>query len=85
VADYRSEEDMLADFISECVSLNEPPRTTLLHGELFAKYQHWAEEAGVRYTLPRRGLAKALRERGWRGDDKGGQLKWYGVRLQEVR
>ena len=85
VADYRSEEDMLADFVSECVSLNEPPRTTLLHSELFRKYEDWAENAGVRYPLSKRGLTKALRERGWRGDDRSGQAKWYGVRLREAR
>jgi putative DNA primase/helicase len=84
VAGYRSEEDMLADFIDERVRLNEP-RAMLPHGELFEKYQDWAEEAGVHYTLPRKGLAKALRERGWHGDDKSGQLRWHGVRLREAR
>jgi putative DNA primase/helicase len=84
VADYRSEEDMLADFINECVSLNEP-RATLLHSELFRKYDDWAGNAGVRYPLSKRGLSKALRERGWRGGDKSGQVQWYGVQLREAR
>jgi putative DNA primase/helicase len=83
VEDYRTEEDVLADFINECVTLNEPC-TTLLHTALFAKYHDWAEEAGVRFTLPRKGLAKALRERGWRGDNIGGHLKWHGARLREA-
>jgi phage/plasmid-associated DNA primase len=75
---------MLADFINECVSLNEP-RATLLHSELFRKYDDWAGNAGVRYPLSKRGLSKALRERGWRGGDKSGQVQWYGVQLREAR
>jgi putative DNA primase/helicase len=84
VADYRSEEDKLADFIKECVSVNEP-HGSLLHSELFASYQSWAARAGVRFTSTSKGLSKDLRERAWLGDDKSGQLKWHGVLLRDDR
>jgi putative DNA primase/helicase len=41
VADYRSEQDTLADFLDECIS-HEDAGATLPHSHLYAAYREWA-------------------------------------------
>lgn len=80
VADYRQDEDVLGDFLSE---RTEPfPSASVSHSNLFQSYQGWCESGGIRYALSNRVLAKRLRERGWvEGDGTRGAKIWRGVRL----
>jgi putative DNA primase/helicase len=82
VADYRAEEDTLADFLDECIRESRGDRTT--HKRLFAAYLHWAEESKLRHTLTSRILAKRLRELDWKEvPGNPGKLIWQDVTLIE--
>jgi putative DNA primase/helicase len=82
VADYRAEEDTLAEFIEECTI--EETLATVTHGQVFKRYQEYAQTNGVRYTLSSKKLAKRLRERGWQDTRSWGcSCLWQGVRLRE--
>ena len=82
VADYRSEEDTLADFIEECTREDKDSNTS--HSELFKAYQQWSAEMGIKFPLSSKLLAKRLRERGWR-DVRTAESKcvWRGIALEE--
>jgi putative DNA primase/helicase len=82
VADYRSEEDTLADFMEECTCEDRDSKTP--HSDLFKAYQQWAEETGIKYPLSSKLLAKRLRERGWCDiRTAGSKCVWCGIALQE--
>jgi phage/plasmid-associated DNA primase len=81
VEEYRSEEDMLVDFIETCIRVDV--LSTVPHSKLFEAYRQWAEESGTRYPLSSNALAKRLRDRGWR-DTRTEKSKcvWRSVRLE---
>jgi len=83
VDEYRRDEDTLADFIDECTAPDPGAETP--HMELFKRYETWAaDEAGIKYRLTRKGLAKHLRAKGWK-DTRTATSKttWQGVRIFE--
>jgi P4 family phage/plasmid primase-like protien len=61
---YRTEEDTLGEFITECIGTQ--PGNVVPHSILYNRYDNWAQESGIRHPLTKRGLAKTLREKGWR-------------------
>ena len=82
VAEYRAEEDTLADFLDESIRWRAGGQTT--HKALFGAYLHWAAENKLRHTLTSRMLAKRLRERAW--EEVPGNptnLTWLDVTLLE--
>jgi putative DNA primase/helicase len=80
VEDYRSEEDTLGDFIEDCTKTEAG--AVLPHPELYRAYTSWADENGIRYLLTQKGLAKKLRERGWRDTPTNkSRVSWKGVCL----
>ncbi len=80
VADYRAEEDTLADYINECTS--EQHASVVTHAEIVRSYQNWANANCIRYPLSSKMLAKRLRERDWRDDFNSKKAKiWRGVAL----
>jgi putative DNA primase/helicase len=80
VSDYRSEEDLLRDFIEVNVEVDVPDSTS--HSELFKAYQEWASHEGIRFPLSSIRLAKHLRERGWiSGKTSRVACLWRGVRI----
>ena len=84
VADYRAEEDTLADFLDACTTENPDSYTT--HATLFGAYRQWAESNGLRHPLTSRVLAKRLRERQWADGKNGhGARVWRGVTLVHNR
>ncbi len=84
VADYRAEEDTLADFLDACTT--ETPDGCIRHAALFDAYRQWAESNGHRYPLTSRVLAKRLRERQWADGTNGqGARIWRGVTLVHHR
>ena len=79
---YRTEEDTLADFIGE--NIVERADSTVAHSRLFSVYQQYCAEGGIRYPLSNVGLAKKLRNRGWRDRRRGGErVVWQGIELVE--
>jgi putative DNA primase/helicase len=82
VADYRAEEDTLADFLAECTA-DMPPGGSVAHSALFECYREWAVTNGLRYPLTSRLLARRLRERGQRDTkDSEGNRRWVGFQLK---
>jgi putative DNA primase/helicase len=82
VSEYRSEQDVLSDFIAECTC--EMANSQTPHGDLFDAYRHWAAEDGIRFPFSSRLLAKKLRERGWHEDrTKTVKILWMGIKLLE--
>ncbi len=62
VSEYRAGEDELGDFISECTQDAAPGyKTPKL--EVFARYQMWAAENGIRHSLTQKQLTRQLKER----------------------
>jgi putative DNA primase/helicase len=81
VADYRSEEDTLSDFLEECTREDEKSKTP--HSDIFKAYRQWTEEMGV-FPVSSKILAKRLRERGWSDmRTAGSKCVWRGIALQE--
>lgn len=81
VEQYRTEEDDLGEFIKE--KTRESPSGFVLHGVLFAAYETWAEDRGVRFPLTSKKLGKLLRERSWDdGRNSDNMPIWRGVELK---
>lgn len=80
--EYRREEDILGDFLEECVSPEASAVTP--HKHLYTRYREWADETGIKLPLTRVTLAKKLRERGWKEAPRSGRAKvaWLGVTLR---
>ena len=82
IADYRCEEDTLADFIEECTQEDAGSRTP--QPMVFEAYQQWAALMGIKFPLSSRMLAKRLRERGWRETRTAAtKCVWCGIALQQ--
>jgi len=81
VDEYRSDEDMLRDFIAEHIV--REPFANARHSETFEHYQNWARVEGISFTLSSKGLSKRMRERGFRESRAGdGSKVWMGVKLR---
>ena len=78
---YRAEEDDLGEFIRE--KTRESRSGFVLHGVLFAAYEKWAKDRGIRFPLTSKKLGKQLRERGWDdGRNSDNMPIWRGVELR---
>jgi P4 family phage/plasmid primase-like protien len=81
VEQYRVEEDDLGAFLRE--KTRQSRSGFVLHGTLFAAYEEWAKDHGVRYTHTSRKLSKLLRDRHWdEGTDGDNKLVWRSVELK---
>jgi P4 family phage/plasmid primase-like protien len=79
--DYRQEMDVLGEFLSECCVLAPGAEGTA--AELYENYHHWAEAAGEKKPLSKRGFGLALGERGFRNEKgTGGIRTWRGIGLK---
>jgi putative DNA primase/helicase len=75
---YRVESDPLAEFFEDCVQVR--PGAYAVAGELFQRYQRWAEASGYR-PMSSRGLGLALKDRGFEQYVSHGQRRWRGLQL----
>ena len=81
VDEYRSDEDVLKDFIAEHIV--REPCTTVRHCDVFERYQRWARAEGISFALSSKGLSKRMRERGFRDvRATGGGRAWAGIELK---
>jgi putative DNA primase/helicase len=78
-ADYRDEEDTLADFIAG--EMEESPGGRVPTAKMYVRYQDWAQRSGFRFPLSDRGLNKRLKERGLRMVRSDGKRYWEGIAL----
>jgi putative DNA primase/helicase len=80
-AKYRSEQDVLAEFIGDCCKLS--PDLEVPAKELYAAYHRWAEEAGEKRPWTSTRFGMRLTERGFKADrpvHRGGVIR-YGLAL----
>lgn len=78
--EYRVDEDTLADFIDAEIELD--PNAKSAPAELFLRYQRWAQSTGQRYPQSQRGLAKRLKERGFKQKAGHKGRFWAGIGLK---
>lgn len=83
-ATYQSEEDTLAEFISEYVIHNGS--FGVPHADLFIAYAKWAAKAGIHNTMTSIGLSQKLRERGWQSKRTNKhKVVWQGSSLKSTK
>ena len=79
-ADYKTEMDILADFLASYCDVDVPDQTP--KGDLYDAYKSWAEDNGER-PLSQTKLGRLLKERGFQDGRTGKQRHWFGIRLKE--
>ena len=81
VAEYRSSEDDLGEFLGDCTQ--DAAEGFKTHkGDLFTAYRKWAEGNGIRQTLTAKQLTRQLKERpGWTMDPR--RESWVGKSIRE--
>lgn len=80
VADYRSEEDLLGEFLED--EVQQCPSGRASFADLYQRYRGWAARNGVRHPQTSRALAKALRERGYVDGRSNGVTIWTNISLR---
>jgi hypothetical protein len=58
VEEYRTDEDTLADFLSD--HIKREPGSSVLHSEVFERYQVWSKTEGINFALSSRALPNAF-------------------------
>lgn len=77
--DYRSEMDVMGEFIDAVCEVGEAHRTKA--GDLHTAYASWAEDTG-NDSLTAKALAVKLTAKGFVAKKSGGQRYWVGMRLR---
>lgn len=77
--DYRSEEDILGEFLS--VHTKPAGGHRLLKSALFERYTQWAQDDGQKYLLTKIRLTSRLKERGIQSQRSSGKDYWIGLDL----
>ena len=78
-AEYRAEQDVLADFLAECCEFSPTARATTK--VLYAAYSAWCESNGER-VLSKKALSPRLQERGCQPDRTMSARGWVGLKLR---
>ncbi len=79
-AEYRSEQDILGEFIQECCLVHREARTRA--GAIYQAYQAWCKRTGEQETSKSM-FGRSLEERGFTSDrGTGGVRLWLGIGVQ---
>jgi putative DNA primase/helicase len=83
---YRSDMDLLAQFLAECCAEGPAGKYEVTHKELYKTYAEWADDAGEK-PMSSRAFSQRLQETGryTKGPGTGNILTWYGLRLLAAR
>lgn len=76
IAGYRSDEDILGQFISERIE-RVGDESFVEKDAVYKQYQFWAERQGIRHPITRQQFTRELKRRDFCEHDK----KWRGIRL----
>jgi putative DNA primase/helicase len=76
--DYQAEMDLVAEFIAERCFVNAQARVQAL-----ALYEAYCRYSGDK-TTSKTAFGLSLRDRGFRGEKKGGKKYWYGIGLDPL-
>ena len=83
-ADYRSEMNPVSAYIEECCEILPLDQGAIeTSSDLWASYQTWAEENGIRYPMKRTEFGKGLKTYGLESKQRAGDRArtWQGVRI----
>ena len=75
-ADYRSEQDVMAEFLDQCCLL--APNAGCLASELYSAYREWAKENGE-YVCSGKKFGMILKDRGFRQSRTSAARGWIGL------
>jgi len=78
LADYRSDQDVLGEFISSRLEVDSTAFTAT--SDIYGAYTAWGFNSGIRNLLTSQDLARALRERKFQ-DKRTGKARGFHVRL----
>jgi putative DNA primase/helicase len=79
--DYRAEQDVLGEFITECCTV--APGASATAKELYQTYGNWAENSGEKRPLSQRAFGMSLTERGFERKPGTGNISmWWGIGLK---
>ena len=81
-AEYRTESDMLGQFMAECCYKAED--ATVRGGNLYNRYKEWAEQNGACPAISNTRFGSALKERGFKNERDGRGKFWKGIGLLKV-
>jgi putative DNA primase/helicase len=56
--EYQEQEDMIGDFVRDCLDLNMPIRSNVT--QIYSKYKEWAQDEGIRFPLTKKKLSARL-------------------------
>jgi putative DNA primase/helicase len=79
-AEYREEEDVLRDFLTEETESEDSSRVE--HANLYERYTTWCNRSGIRYPLQSRTFSRRLRGRGYHRERTGCGIRWAGIKLK---
>jgi putative DNA primase/helicase len=81
VADYRTSEDIVADFLRESYDLEQEPSCRVLRKDLYTEYTKWAKDNNL-HPMSQKKLGLELQRLGIQGDL--GNRFWLGIRLKGI-
>jgi putative DNA primase/helicase len=80
---YRQEMDVLGSFLDDCCEIKETE--TVIFSDLYNAYKNWCEKSGEKYTLTKKAMGTALKERGFfsrkQRTSQGTPLVYEGIKL----
>ena len=81
-AEYRSEEDIVGQFLQECTI--EESRARVLASELYEAFHRWSVRGGIKCPIRSKDFGKRMDERGYQRMSSSGARYWTGLSLGET-
>lgn len=79
--DYRSEMDIMGEWIAECLVVDDAT-ATVPAGMLYTSYKNWAIDNGYKVPMTNQALCRAMEDRGFVKKHTNTANVWIGVRLR---
>ncbi len=83
VDDLRADEDVIGQFIDQCCRrLPDDPYAEVLLKQFYTAFEEWHKDNHGDYVPSRKSVAADLVKRGYRKDNRGGNIRIYGLQLK---
>ena len=80
-ADYRSEMDLLGEFIEDCCIVD--PNVRSKASDLYNRFNYWSDQSGQRVRLTQQAFGRRLNERGFDQSRSNSARWWVGVGIRD--
>ncbi len=80
-AEYRSEMDMIGEFLSDCCIIK--PEARVSASDLYQKYSEWSGKSGEKNTMSKRTFGQCLAERGFEAVRTTAARFWRGIGMTQ--